>query len=804
MGTIQLPGLASGIDTSTIIQQLMTANSKKLAAYQTKKAAYDKQSTALDDLRAKVSALQAAVSPLSDSANLEIFNTTSSDTDKLTVSASSAANTGSHSIEIHQLATAETWIQDTSNFKYDTDYVGPGTFIYSYNHQERAITTVANQTTLNDLVGLINHDEANPGVTASLLYQGGKYHLMLNGQQTGEDYQITVNASNTEVWKASSALMHQTESAGLTTKITELNTFNGTLGAGDNAYITIGGTRTDGTTFTTNYTVTAGTTVGHIIDEINSRFEANGVRAATASLVDGKICLTDNTCGASSLAINTLTYHGGSGSTSLADITMTESAVGGTVPESLASLASTSFTQTQNAQNSQIKINNYTPASVAEVQTLSTNVRPAEGHYHLSYGGETTGEILYDASLAEIQSALESLSTVASGDITVGGDAANGLKAGDLTFTFRGSAGNVGLISIDSSDLGTGVNGTVVETVKGNNNEWISRNSNSITDALAGITLNLHDVTAPATPVQITISKNTGSLTTKIQSMVNAYNDMISLAKTDTEYDPKTKKMGLLSDDLATSLIKTQTNDPFNGAIPGFVSTIDSFIQASDIGITMDGTGQMKFDTTAFKKAVDTNFEGVLEVLGATKDGNSNSADVQFYNASDKYTTAGTYNVKVKVEKVNGQNTITEAYIKLASESEYRRATSVGNLIKGNSEFNATTNIPKYPENSLQLNVNLTEGTYGTDQNPIIVRVKQGVAGALDDMLNAMLKTNGQLEGSKNALNDKIASMDKAIATEQGRLSKMQDTLTAKYARLEKTLATMQQQSSAVSVMPTK
>ncbi|MGB8225407.1 MAG: flagellar filament capping protein FliD, partial [Sedimentisphaerales bacterium] len=644
---------------------------------------------------------------------------------------------------------------------------------------------------------LINNDEKNPGVTASLVYQGGKYHLMLSGQEASEDYQISVNASNTEVWEASSALTVEGENAGLTTKITDLDTFNGTLGTGDNAYITIGGTRTDETTFTTNYTVTANTTVGHIIDEINSRFEVGGARAATATLVNGKICLTDNTCGASSLVLNTLTYNHGSGSTTLSDITFAESVEGGTVSESLASLASTSFTQTQNAQSSQIKIDDYTPTAVPEVQTLSTDAAPTGGHYHLSYGGETTGEIAHDATYAQIQARLEEdLSTVNTGDITVSGGGTS-LEDGPVIFTFLGAAGNVGLIAIDS-EL-TNANGTVVETVKGNNSEWVSGNSNSITNALTGVTLNLHDITETGKPIKITISKNTSSVTKKIQTMVTAYNDLITELKDKTEYNADTKKMGILSDDMGASLLKSQSRTPFIGAAAGFINTIDSFIQASDIGLTIDGAGMMQFDTTEFNNAINEDFTGILELLGATKSGNSSSSIVQFYAASDKYTTAGTYNVKVKVEEVEGQNVITEAWIKLASESTYRTATRSGTLITGNSEFDADTGAPKYPENSLQLSVPLVVGTYGTDENPIIIHVKQGIAGAFEDFLNKALETDGRFDISQNILDDKKAAIEKKIENEQTRLDKVKQRLVDKYARLEKTITLIQQQLAAVN-----
>ena len=129
MGEIRLPGLATGIDTAALIKQLMIINSRRLATYQVKKTGYETQNTALSELRAKVTAVKSAAGTLSDIDDLEVFSSSSSDTTALTLAASSEASPGSHSILVNQLATTNTWIQDTSTFDYTTDYVGAGTFI---------------------------------------------------------------------------------------------------------------------------------------------------------------------------------------------------------------------------------------------------------------------------------------------------------------------------------------------------------------------------------------------------------------------------------------------------------------------------------------------------------------------------------------------------------------------------------------------------------------------------------------------------------------------------------------------------
>lgn len=522
---------------------------------------------------------------------------------------------------------------------------------------------------------------------------------------------------------------------------------------------------------------------------------------ATAVLVNGEIRLTDHISGTSGMEIISLSYDNGTGDTDLDLPIMTSSTTGGDPGESLTSLSSSSFIETQDAQSSRIKVDGYPATTTAELQTLTPDAVPTGGHYHLSYGGQTTGVIDFAASLAEIKTALEALSTVDTDDITVGGDTDNGLSVAALTFTFRDTAGDVPMISIDDSALtGPTTICSIVETTKGSDG-WISRNSNSISDAVAGVTLNLQDVTESAETVKITITRNISAVASKVQTMVGAFNSLMTVLKEKTEYDAETKKTGILSNDIAVSFIKAQARDPFIGIIDGFVDTIDSFIQASDIGVSIDGAGMMELDTDEFNDAMNEDFMGVLEVLGAAKSGNTSSNIVQFYNASDEYTTAGTYHVKVKVEDVEGQNVITEAYIKLSTESTYRDALNGSNLITGNSDFNDAGD-PIYPENSLQLSVDVTNtGQYGTDENPIVVRVKQGVAGDLEDLLEQVLEADGRLDVSNEILDDKILAMENRIKNEEDRLERVQTRLITKYARLEKTLTMLQQQMSAVSVV---
>jgi len=363
MAGIQLGGLFTGIDTSTLIAQLIAAEQGTINRYKTQQKTWSDRETALNDLEAKLSALKSSVGALDNADELRAFTVTSGNEDLLTAEASNNAFEGNHTIVIHQLANAERWVH-TAGKEYADDTVGAGTFLYSYNHHETAITTTA-ETTLNDLVGLINNDANNPGVTANVLYYNHAYHLMLNGKEAGSDYALSINASNTEVWEAASALKKGTENAVLANKIVDLEQFDGTLASGES--LTISGKQHDGTVVNQNLLITRNTTLNQLIEEINDAFGGT----ATAMLENGELRLTDHACGASQMELS-LTYNHGSGSTTFSIPALAESVHGGATTANLAGFAAAGFTKTQSAQDSQIKIDGY-PAGEGEWITRSSN-----------------------------------------------------------------------------------------------------------------------------------------------------------------------------------------------------------------------------------------------------------------------------------------------------------------------------------------------------------------------------------------------------------------------------------------------
>lgn len=104
-------------------------------------------------------------------------------------------------------------------------------------------------------------------------------------------------------------------------------------------------------------------------------------------------------------------------------------------------------------------------AGVNEVQTLSANSATG-GTFTITFDGQTTSALAYNASAATIDTAMEALSNIGAGNIAVTGGAAN---AAALVFTFGGTlAGkNVPVLTVNNASLTGGAGGAITVTTEG-------------------------------------------------------------------------------------------------------------------------------------------------------------------------------------------------------------------------------------------------------------------------------------------------------------------------------------------------
>lgn len=109
-----------------------------------------------------------------------------------------------------------------------------------------------------------------------------------------------------------------------------------------------------------------------------------------------------------------------------------------------------------------------TAGTVDEVQTLTITGTPTGGTFKLSFRGQKTGTIAYNANAAAVQSALQALGTIGGGNVTCGGGTLPGTP---VTITFAGALADQAVPTIVATDQaftgGTAPAATVTETTAG-------------------------------------------------------------------------------------------------------------------------------------------------------------------------------------------------------------------------------------------------------------------------------------------------------------------------------------------------
>jgi flagellar hook-associated protein 2 len=109
-------GLASGLDTNSMVTQLMTIERQPLIRLQQKQAVEEARQQALTDVRTRMANLQTSAATLADASLWnDTQDVTSSDTTHLTVARTSGAAAGGYTVAVTRLASADQYSQSSAN-----------------------------------------------------------------------------------------------------------------------------------------------------------------------------------------------------------------------------------------------------------------------------------------------------------------------------------------------------------------------------------------------------------------------------------------------------------------------------------------------------------------------------------------------------------------------------------------------------------------------------------------------------------------------------------------------------------------
>ena len=138
----------------------------------------------------------------------------------------------------------------------------------------------------------------------------------------------------------------------------------------------------------------------------------------------------------------------------------------------------------------------------------------------------------------------------------------------------------------------------------------ITRSSNTISDAISGVTLTLLSETTSAD--QLTISRDVESVQASVQSFVDAFNELNTL------FDDLSGEGDDLEADNTLRSIENQVRAVFNTPPSGLTG---SYTYLSEVGVSFQRDGSLSLDTAALETAVNTDFSGMAEMFANDNQG---------------------------------------------------------------------------------------------------------------------------------------------------------------------------------------
>ncbi len=330
---LSVGGLASGLDTTSIINGLISIEQNRVVREENKKAAIELKLNTFNDLKTKLSDFYNEANNMDKSTVFNVFKSTSSDETVATITGEDAATQGNYDLTVMNLASSLKVA--SGSFASSTSSLSlTGSFTVSTSaaalKADPTVTSVqidiSSTDTLKDIAAKINRAKGT-GSTASVLKMGDSdYRLMLTAVDEGSKAfklnavsgneaksifddglgLVTQQTATTGVQSIRGDFDFRKSVGGAATSTTTFANLFQSIGAASNLTngdaIRMQGTKSDGTTFDADYTIANKTTntVGDLMASLQTQYGAT----ATVSLSEsGEFVVTDANGGATTITM---------------------------------------------------------------------------------------------------------------------------------------------------------------------------------------------------------------------------------------------------------------------------------------------------------------------------------------------------------------------------------------------------------------------------------------------------------------------------------------------------------------------
>ncbi len=326
--------------------------------------------------------------------------------------------------------------------------------------------------------------------------------------------------------------------------------------------------------------------------------------------------------------------------------------------------------------------------------------------------------------------------------------------------------------------------------------QWIESETNSPTELIEGVNLNLKDVGT----AQVTVTTNSDGIKEQIVAFVDALNSVRYLINQLTAVDTgkSTEEIGdsasnfdaqlgsILTGNYGVQLLSSILKSTTASKAPGFeyqhtaadgLITGDLFTNLSHVGITTcaetnnPNIGLLVIDEEKLDAALAQDAQAVAELFAADNKASVNTSDFSFGGYISGQTQAGSYEFHYTI---NSDDNILDPYV-ISDGKKYKA--------RWDSDANEIT-IIEGPGQGLSIKVNSTQQGDYTGK----VTLKMGKVGELSSLVSQLNKDDGILNILEDNYKQISQNIQDKIDKEEERLIVWERNMRNKFARLEATL----------------
>ncbi|SLM29206.1 FliD (modular protein) [Desulfamplus magnetovallimortis] len=636
-GSISTLGLGSGLELQSMLEQLKEVDQQPIETKKNKVTTLQEKLEEFDSIKATLLSIRTKALDLSLGSN---FLETKTGVTGTSIEATSVAGAKdmSHSVNVTALASFSSWTSEGVASKTGVLTTEDTTFSYRLGENGSTITLdVDAGTSLQKLANLINDDDSNPGVTASIADTGfgdNPYKLILRSDDPGEENRIFIETqlvdsppeSDNAVAISATEPIDVLDASGNNKIVFQERLADGSLGAERTATIADG-------------TYTSGSDLAAAIESAMESESENGINYTVSYDSDTqKFSIKENGSQLHELNISW-------------DASSAASALGFDAQEDVYKPhAGLKLTESTGAGFFAPESDNKVNISASEPAAISA--------------ANSNNEIVFRERLADGTLGAAKTATIADGSYESGDDLAAAIKSAMETasenstkfsvlfnsetkkFTIKEDGSNLHELQIEwansnaASTLGFDSETDTYKPYDSSLNARFSvdniayqRQSNDgITDVIQGITLDLKETGISTIGVDSDFEK----VETMLQEVIDSINTLRTDLTEKSRYDVDKEEKGILFGEMAI----TRIDDELKNFMEQNLNIDGAVTSMYDLGLTIDSDGILSIDSDKFRDVLSSNAEDVIKFFtGDSENGVEGFGDM-LYDKMRSYTAA--------------------------------------------------------------------------------------------------------------------------------------------------------------------